>query len=135
MLGTVPLFHPKAEKAEVDELQRSQGCLAVRNAFDLTQDGESELYEEVPMVEQGYHSTLAARCHGEVMYLFPEVKSVSIPSQIIHLDPAPKEAPLDIYKCIGHCPGGRPGTCDAGRIGVTCGNCPKFEFIQDETWS
>ena len=34
------------------------------------QDGESELYEEVPMVEQGYHSTLAARYHGEVVFFF-----------------------------------------------------------------
>lgn len=93
----------RAESIEHDGscVECSQGLRCPRGStVQLLLDGESELYEEVPMVEQGYHSTL--------------------------------EAPLDIYKCIGHCPGGRPGTCDAGRIGVTCGNCPKFEFIQDE---
>lgn len=93
----------RAESIEHDGIcvECSQGLTCPRGStVQLLLDGESELYEEVPMVEQGYHSTL--------------------------------EAPLDIYKCIGHCPGGRPGTCDAGRIGVTCGNCPKYEFIQDE---
>ena len=45
-----------------------------------------------------------------------------------------QESPLEIYKCISYCPGGRPGTCAANRTGVTCGDCPKFEFVQDDTW-
>ena len=58
---------------KADQVQiRPQVCPPnVRNALDFTQDGESELYGEVPMVEQGYHSTLAARYHGEVVHVFP----------------------------------------------------------------
>ncbi|CAL1137727.1 unnamed protein product [Cladocopium goreaui] len=38
------------------------------------------------------------------------------------------DAPLTIYRCREHCPGGAPGTCSAGRIGVTCAECPAGSF-------
>lgn len=60
-------------------------------------------------------------------------KMETAPLQQMYLT-CPKESPLEIYRCVSHCPGGRPGSCDAGRIGVTCGECPQNEFIQDETW-
>jgi len=43
-----------------------------------------------------------------------------------------RESPLDIYRCTSYCPGGVPGSCEAGRIGVTCGDCPQWEFVQSE---
>eukprot|EP00435_Cladocopium_sp_Y103_P061889 s217_g23.t1 len=38
------------------------------------------------------------------------------------------DAPLEIYRCREHCPGGAPGTCSAGRVGVTCAECPVGSF-------
>lgn len=38
------------------------------------------------------------------------------------------EAPLTIYQCRDHCPGGAPGTCSFGRIGAVCGECPAGTF-------
>lgn len=38
------------------------------------------------------------------------------------------EAPLVIYRCRDHCPGGSPGTCSDGRSGVTCAVCPRGTF-------
>eukprot|EP00928_Gymnodinium_smaydae_P000735 TRINITY_DN10286_c0_g1_i1.p1 TRINITY_DN10286_c0_g1~~TRINITY_DN10286_c0_g1_i1.p1 ORF type:complete len:828 (+),score=78.44 TRINITY_DN10286_c0_g1_i1:315-2486(+) len=34
--------------------------------------------------------------------------------------------PLSVYLCkpVGACPGGKPDTCAAGRVGVSCGTCP-----------
>ncbi|CAE7831424.1 unnamed protein product, partial [Symbiodinium sp. KB8] len=34
------------------------------------------------------------------------------------------EVPLEIYRCQSHCPGGTPGSCDGGRVGRTCSECP-----------
>ena len=45
-----------------------------------------------------------------------------------------QESPLEIYRCNSYCPGGVPGSCDAGRIGVTCGDCPQWEFVQNDAW-
>lgn len=45
-----------------------------------------------------------------------------------------QESPLDIYRCTSYCPGGVPGSCEAGRIGVTCGDCPQWEFVQSDAW-
>ena len=43
------------------------------------------------------------------------------------------EAPLQIYRCQSHCPGGAPGSCDGGREGLTCGECPEnFFFSSDQ---
>eukprot|EP00439_Symbiodinium_sp_Y106_P085235 s126_g27.t3 len=33
------------------------------------------------------------------------------------------EAPLEIYRCQSHCPGGTPGNCSGGRMGRTCSEC------------
>ena len=35
-------------------------------------------------------------------------------------------APFDIYKCLpaDHCPGGAPGTCAGGLVGLPCTHCP-----------
>ncbi|CAE7297920.1 unnamed protein product [Symbiodinium sp. CCMP2592] len=38
------------------------------------------------------------------------------------------EAPLEIYRCQSHCPGGSPGSCDAGRVGRTCSECPENHY-------
>eukprot|EP00435_Cladocopium_sp_Y103_P010800 s2959_g2.t2 len=37
-------------------------------------------------------------------------------------------APLTIYRCRDHCPGGSPGSCSDGRVGLTCGECPRGTF-------
>ncbi|CAE7212653.1 GABBR2 [Symbiodinium sp. CCMP2592] len=39
---------------------------------------------------------------------------------------ATQEAPYDIYKCLpaDKCPGGVPGACSGGRVGVPCTQCP-----------
>ncbi|CAE7031767.1 unnamed protein product, partial [Symbiodinium sp. CCMP2456] len=34
------------------------------------------------------------------------------------------EVPLETYRCQSHCPGGAPGSCDGGRVGRTCSECP-----------
>ncbi|OLQ02861.1 hypothetical protein AK812_SmicGene14236 [Symbiodinium microadriaticum] len=34
------------------------------------------------------------------------------------------EVPLENYRCQSHCPGGTPGSCDGGRVGRTCSECP-----------
>ena len=39
------------------------------------------------------------------------------------------EAPLQIYRCQSHCPGGAPGSCDGGRVGLTCSECPANSFF------
>lgn len=31
--------------------------------------------------------------------------------------------PLEIFKCVSNCPGGKPGVCDGGRQGLTCAEC------------
>ncbi|CAJ1447546.1 unnamed protein product [Effrenium voratum] len=37
--------------------------------------------------------------------------------------------PLQVYKCQdNYCPGGPPGTCEGGRQGVTCGDCPADHY-------
>ena len=33
--------------------------------------------------------------------------------------------PLATYRCRANCPGGLPGTCDAGLVGLPCGECPE----------
>lgn len=44
-----------------------------------------------------------------------------------------QEAPLSIYKCpLPHCPGGRPGTCQGGRVGLTCAECPESTYWADD---
>ena len=35
------------------------------------------------------------------------------------------ESPLDIYLCRSGCPGGAPGVCEGGLVGLTCGECPE----------
>lgn len=38
------------------------------------------------------------------------------------------QAPLTIFRCRDHCPGGVPGTCSFGRIGAVCGECPAGSY-------
>ena len=33
--------------------------------------------------------------------------------------------PLETYKCPAFCPGGAPGSCEGGRVGNTCAECPQ----------
>lgn len=42
-------------------------------------------------------------------------------------DPA---TPLQVHKCVSEkfCPGGPPGSCAGGRVGITCGACPNGEY-------
>jgi len=41
-----------------------------------------------------------------------------------------KSDPLVIYKCSKDvCPGGKPGQCNDGRIGPTCGHCPSGKYL------
>ena len=44
-----------------------------------------------------------------------------------HSDPA---TPLQVHKCVSEkfCPGGSPGSCAGGRVGITCGACPNGEY-------
>lgn len=44
-----------------------------------------------------------------------------------HSDPA---TPLQVHKCVSEkfCPGGPPGSCAGGRVGITCGACPNGEY-------
>eukprot|EP00435_Cladocopium_sp_Y103_P073233 s113_g42.t2 len=41
--------------------------------------------------------------------------------------------PLEVYRCghIGSCPGGLPGQCNSGLIGVPCGECPEGFNLSD----
>lgn len=41
-------------------------------------------------------------------------------------------APLTIYQCRDHCPGGSPGSCSNGRVGFTCAECPRGTFASLE---
>lgn len=44
-----------------------------------------------------------------------------------------QEAPLSMYKCpMPHCPGGRPGSCQGGRVGLTCAECPQSTYWSDD---
>lgn len=41
--------------------------------------------------------------------------------------------PTEVFKCPGtHCPGGRPGTCEGGRLGPTCDECGAGMYWADD---
>jgi len=44
-----------------------------------------------------------------------------------------QEQPLSAYKCSRQvsCPGGVPGTCSGGLVGLTCTHCPASHFLQN----
>ncbi|CAE7398884.1 GABBR2 [Symbiodinium sp. CCMP2592] len=46
---------------------------------------------------------------------------------------ATPEAPYDVYKCLpgDKCPGGAPGACAGGRVGVPCTHCPDGQSFED----
>lgn len=69
------------------------GVLAFGRALDIfrplrVEEGKED--DDVPKVEEGYFSAIAAR------------KSTQAAQE--H-----KESPLEIYRCSSYCPGGRPG--------------------------
>lgn len=45
------------------------------------------------------------------------------------------ESPLEMYLCRSGCPGGAPGVCDGGLVGLTCGECPNnFYKSSGDAW-
>lgn len=41
--------------------------------------------------------------------------------------------PTEVFKCLGtHCPGGRPGACEGGRLGPTCHDCAAGMYWADD---
>ena len=72
-------------------------------------------------------------CFCQSVFFFPSVQSLDVPMLNI-LDIATSDssdhysAGCGLADLADRCQGGVPGTCSAGRIGVTCGECPVGSF-------
>eukprot|EP00930_Biecheleria_cincta_P062713 TRINITY_DN4815_c0_g3_i1.p1 TRINITY_DN4815_c0_g3~~TRINITY_DN4815_c0_g3_i1.p1 ORF type:complete len:1748 (+),score=262.25 TRINITY_DN4815_c0_g3_i1:87-5330(+) len=73
----------------------------------------------------GYETAKAAQFFGTDGAVFPLLKADHYSSQ---------EDPLSVFKCrkTGICPGGIPGSCSGGRIGLNCVDCPSYHYLKGD---